>query len=65
MIKEKIKVLKSNGLPSEEEKAQLLLQKKGKEKQEKFLHEYRILCQKYGMELTLQQQLVVRRLGSS
>jgi len=55
-------ISESNGEPSEEEKAQLLLQKKNKEKQEKFLHEYRLLCQKYSMQLTLQQKLVVERI---
>ena len=53
---------KSNGMPSEEEKAQLLLQKKNKEREESFLHEYRLLCKKYGMGLVIQQQLVVNRL---
>jgi len=52
---------KSNGSTSEEEKATLLLQEKDKEKQEKFLHEYRMLCQKYGMSLQPQIHMAIKR----
>ena len=53
--------IKSNGLPTEEEKAQLLLQKKNKERQQEFLNKYNKLCQEYGMTLEPQIQMIIHQ----
>ena len=56
-----VKGLPDNGVVTKEEEARQFLMEKDEEEQQQFMGEYRLLCEKFGMRLELQNQLVVRR----